>query len=437
MFPRKALEKVVHGQVCEYLYKFELLDPRQSGFKKGHSTATALLKVTDDIRSAMDKRQLTTLCLFDFSKAFDSINHQLFLAKLKSIGFSESAILWFKSYLSYRQQRVVLANGSASEWAYVERGVPQGSVLGPLCFSIYMNGIPKVFRYCSFHLYADDLQAYIHFTPNTAHQNIQYFNEDIARLENWAENQSLTLNTSKTQLISIGYTKLLNSVDFNTLPPIKILGTDIPYNSSVNNLGLIFDRTLSWSEHTSSLVKRVISSMHILKRNVPYTPPNLRKLFIQTLIFPIIDYCSVVYNDISETLNIKLQRVQNACVRYVTDARRDVHITPYYLQLGWLKLYERRQLAVAILTCKILKTMNPSYLYCMFKPMGAVHNRDNRYTKTTLQIPIHRTTRFNKSFSCTASRIFNTFQLHEFCTCNNSSYITLRNTLTKRFLNEY
>src|SRR5436190_23191810 len=158
----KGLERIVHNQITEFLVSNNIINTHQSGFRRYHSTETALLKVTDDIRLAMDRSQCTILILFDFSKAFDMVNHEILLEKLRILGFSDIALSWMGSYLSGRRQ-CVTHNNNTSEWKPVTCGVPQGSILGPLLFTIYVNDISKVLKYTNFHCYTDDLQIYAHF----------------------------------------------------------------------------------------------------------------------------------------------------------------------------------------------------------------------------------------------------------------------------------
>ena len=135
-FLSKALEKIAHTQITEYLNEKNLHDPFQTGFRKYHSTQTALIKITDDIRMAINKKKIILLLLFDFSKAFDTISPTKMLCKLRHLGFSRMALLWIKSYLQDRTQIVISKNNGNSEWLGTNLGVPQGSVLGPLLFSL-------------------------------------------------------------------------------------------------------------------------------------------------------------------------------------------------------------------------------------------------------------------------------------------------------------
>lgn len=430
----KGLEKIIYDQVYSFIEQHHIINTYQSGFKKGHSTVTALLRVTDDIRLAIDERKLTLLCLFDFSKAFDSVHHELLLSKLHYIGFSMSTILWFKSYLRDRYQRVLHNDGSCSEWALASNGVPQGSVLGPLLFLLYTFDIFTVFHNTRYHMFADDLQAYVHFPAQSILSAVHNMNADIDRLVQWAADHNLTINSSKTQLILIGHPRLLNCIEVNNIPPVLVNDMVIQYKTKVKNLGMVVDSTMSWTDHINLAINKAVSVLQQLRRNISYMPRNIRKLLVQSLVIPVLEYGSIVYNDLAEILNIKIQRIQNACVRFILDVRREEHITPYFIQLQWLKLKDRRTIAIATLTLNILRNKTPAYLYEGFCRMDNIHSRCNRFSQYTMQIPKHRTTKYNKSFICSASRIYNIHELHNFL---NATSRKLRSHLTRVLLSDY
>uniref|UniRef100_A0A8C1X0H3 Reverse transcriptase domain-containing protein n=1 Tax=Cyprinus carpio TaxID=7962 RepID=A0A8C1X0H3_CYPCA len=166
-FIAKTLERVMFNQLCMFLVQNNPLDSNQSGFKSSHSTETALLSVTEALRLARAASKSSLLILLDLSAAFDTVNHQILLSTLRKMGISGTALLWFKSYLSDRSFRVSW-RGEVSNSQLLGTGVPQGSVLGPLLFSIYMTSLGSVIQKhgFSYHCYADDTQLYFSFQPD-------------------------------------------------------------------------------------------------------------------------------------------------------------------------------------------------------------------------------------------------------------------------------
>ena len=407
----KALEKIVHKQVCEYLHDKELFPEFQSGFRQGHSTATGLLKVTDDIRGAMDRRLMTLLVLLDLSKAFDCVHHDLLLTKLKYFGFSDAVVGWFSSYLLNRSHRVFISDDLFSEWADIVTGVPQGSVLGPLLFLLYLIDLPQVLHYCLHHAYADDLELYIHFSLDSFDEHLQHMLTDIAGAIGYCNSHNLLLNVDKTQAIIIGTQRYLTKLNELGMSPLRINDCVIPYSSSVNNLGVIFDPTLNWNEHCIFVAQKVFGILAQLRRSFSFIPPNIRKLLVSSLIFPVFDYASVVFTDMSAGNNLKLQRLQNACIRFISGIKVYDHVTPVYKSLDLLKIEERRTLAVAMLVWKIVKTQLPYYLFHSYVFTSSSNARTTRSSKQMMQIPNHRLVKYNKSFHVQSAKIWNEFKL--------------------------
>lgn len=409
----KVLEKIVHKQVVEYMDKFNIISKFQSGFRKGHSTMSALLKVTDDIRKAMDNSSLTILALLDLSKAFDCVHHELLLTKLRCNGFSNSTVKWFRSYLSDRFIRVFVNDCIFSNWARVTTGVPQGSVLGPLLFILYLFDLPKVLKYCSFHLYADDVQLYLHFPVHLVSDAVQRLIADILDLIKYFNGHNLILNVDKTQIMFIGYCKLLESLNKYTAPPIKIQDQIVVPVKHAKNLGVLFDSTLSWNQQCRTLSSMVFGILAQLRRNMPFIPTHIRKQLVQSLVLSRMDYALPLLTDLSDVNLTILQRVQNAALRFITYIPKHHHITPLYNSLGILKMSDRITLKVAIMVWKIMKFKSPQYLYEIFQPLILSSTRNTRFSGKTLCPPTHRTTKFNKSFVVCACRIYNQFQLYD------------------------
>ncbi|CAB0036605.1 unnamed protein product [Trichogramma brassicae] len=194
----KVIERVVHHRLLLYLSRYDLLDRDQFGFRPGHSTQTALLHVTEAIRRSADVGEVAELVSFDFSKAFDAIPHALLLRKLRMIGCDEGSLRWFASYLSGRAQAVRSPDGSHTPLVPVSSGVPQGSVLGPLLFIIFINDLPTVLDKAQHMIYADDTQILITGPSRPIAGLVTAANSEIAAICEWARSNLIRLNSNKT-----------------------------------------------------------------------------------------------------------------------------------------------------------------------------------------------------------------------------------------------
>lgn len=354
----------------------------------------------------MDKSQVTILTLFDFSKAFDCVYHPLLLIKLKEGGCSDGCVNWVKSYLSDRKQ-LVKAGDLESNWKPVVRGVPQGSVLGPLLFSLYINSVTNIIQHSHFHLYADDLQIYYHFKPQDIEHSTALINRDIECITTWAQKHGLKLNETKTQTIIIGQPRLASQINFTTIPKLKLNNHELEYCDKVKNLGLTINKSLTWNETVTTTCNRIFASIHSLKRFALFLPFNVKVMLVKTLVLPHFNYCDVVINDMTVELSDRLQRAQNYCIRFIFNLRRYDHVTPYFHQLGLMKLNNLREYHTLSLLHAIIKSKSPEYLSEVFKLMSEINSYATRRGNSLLTIPRHRTATFNKSFTVTACRLWN------------------------------
>jgi hypothetical protein len=210
----------------------------------------------------------------------------------------------------------------------------------------------------------------------------------------------------------LGSQKYLNAAQTQRVPSLTINDVEVPYVREAKNLGIIFDESLSWGAHTQATVKRVLGTLAQLRRTLAFIPQHVRKQLVQALIFPHFDYVLPLLTDISACEELKLQRAQNACIRFVTGATRQEHITPHYRQLGILKLAERRELALSILIAKIVKMRSPKYIHEKLKFASSHSCRQNRSSSNRLIVPLHRTVRYHKSFIIQAAILWNTHCIH-------------------------
>lgn len=314
----KVFEFLVHEQILQYLDDAELLFPFQSGFRKKHSTKTALLEITDVISENIDKKHATLLLLLDFSKAFDSVNHNLLCEKLdRNFKFHRSAVKLIKNYLNHRLQSVIIGN-ITSDYLETLCGVPQGSILGPLLFSIFINDLPQCLSVANCRLYADDAQIFLNCHFSKLPSCVAKMNDELDAISFWAMTNYLKLNAAKSQALVI-YSKSIPTLN---LPQLKINENAIPYVDHAKNLGVVFNTKLSWSDHIKYIANRVYPLLRRLWKLAYLVPFQTKCRLIKALILPHFFYCDVVYSSMSVGESADLNVIFNACTRFVTNRRR-------------------------------------------------------------------------------------------------------------------
>ncbi len=292
-FLSKILEKVVSSQLYSFLEKNYICEDFQSGFRPYHSTETALIRVTNVLLLSSDRGCISLLVLLDLSAAFDTIDHNILLNRLENfVGISGSALAWFKSYLSDRHQFVAV-NEEVSYRSQVQYGVPQGSVLGPLLFTLYMLPLGNIIRKhgVSFHCYADDTQLYISSRPGETHQ-IEKLMECIVDIKNWMTSNFLLLNSEKTEVLIIGpKTPTSNNLEHC----LTLDGCSVDSSSSVRNLGVLFDSNLSFDSHVSSICKTAFFHLKNISKLRPMISMSNAEILIHAFMTSMLDYCNALF----------------------------------------------------------------------------------------------------------------------------------------------
>lgn len=398
----KIAEKLAAKQLKVYLETYTVIPSLQSGFREAHGTQTALLKVLNDVSEAMDNRMITFLILLDQSKAFDVVNFELLIAKLHYIGLNNTCVEWFKSYVHSRRQCVRVGD-KTSDLLETKSGVPQGSILGPILFTIFTFDLPQSLTYSHYHLYADDVQLYMSVKADKAIECANQINTDLANFGQWCSDNALKINPSKSVVMCIGNEKLRKKVEDDNIT-ITLNKEVINWADTAKVLGLYIDNNLTFESHVNKVISTSFMKLKNLKKFKYSFNSDTKLNLIKSLIYPHVDYCCNAYlHYLTQYNTLRLQRIQNASMRFVYCIPFREHVTPYFN--NELKIVGRGNYLYCIFLKKLIDTKKPSYLYNILVKRSDVHNVNVRKDKYT--VPQHNTSKFEGSFSYMAPTILN------------------------------
>ena len=277
----------------DFTLTFDLITTSQSGFREFHSCQTALTKLTDAWLHAMDEGNLIGITFLDFSKAFDLVSHDILIEKLKNYNFDELSIKWFHSYLYNRTQCVKIGTTS-SDVLSVTAGVPQGSILGPLLFLLYINDLPLHVSHANIDMFADD--ATLHIYENNIFSIETALNSDLENIEKWCLENQMALNIDKTQCMLMG-TKQRKSKLNNPNLSLHVSGKHLNNVEAEKLLGVHIDQTLNFHDHVDSVCKSLTYKLFTLRKIKKFLPLKTRKLFYNAFILPSINYCLTIWGN--------------------------------------------------------------------------------------------------------------------------------------------
>lgn len=349
----KVLEKIVHKHLFNYCRDNNLITTFQSGFVPGDSTVNQLTDLYNTFCKALDEGKEVRAIFCDISKAFDRVWHRGLLYKLRRAGITGSLLSWFSNYLQDRQQRVVLP-GATSEWSPVRAGVPQGSILGPLLFLLYINDIVDNIK-SSIRLFADDTSLYIVVDdPTTAGVTL---NSDLYKIQKWASEWLVKFNPAKSESILIS-----RKQNKPYHPPLFMNYQQIQQVNSHKHLGLYFSNDGSWHEHIEYIKIKAWQRINIMRR----LKFQLDRKSLQTIYFsfirPIFEYADIVWNNCSQYDANELEKIQNEAARIVTGATRLTSINSLLTETGWETLSARRNKHKLVMFYKMKNNLCPDYL---------------------------------------------------------------------------
>lgn len=333
------------------------------------------MDVAEEMRREVDYGKIGFLILLDHSKAFDTVNHSILCFKLsKFFNFSSTATKFLSTYLSNRFQYVITKNGKSKSLP-VTRGVPQGSIVGPLLFSLYANDLPNVLVECKIRMYADDAQLYTSCSYDMVDQCISSLNHDLQRVNTWASANGLSINPRKSKCIVIQ--KRLSR--YNVAPDIYINGQLIEVVKSAKNLGVIFNESLTWTDHINYASGRTFSMLRTLWATQYCTPLRIRILLAKSYLIPSLIYGCELFAKCDASSKRRLNVAYNCIIRYVFGLKRHSRISMFSSLLYGFSFENLLKLRVLVFLHKIIYSRQPDHL---FNKLSFAHNCRGKRIRT-------------------------------------------------------
>ena len=417
----KVFEKLVFNHVHQYLRDNNLITEKQSGFSPGDSTINQLINVCHNIYSAFDNGDEVIGVFLDFSKAFDTVWHEGLLFKLERVGIKGKLLSWFKSYLTGRKQRVVI-NSEISDVKSLESGVPQGSVLGPLLFLVYINDIVDNIQ-SDCYLFADDTSLF-ETVKKDIHRATNVVNQDLSKINQWCRKWLIKINATKTKSM------LFSRKRQPTVPLPLYLNNELVANVVVHkHLGIVLSKSLDWHDHIIYICSKASSRIRAWKSVQYKLSRKHMENCINLFVYPLLDYGDILYDNCKQSDKNELRDVHLAAGRAILGAKTHTSHEYLYKELGWQPLQQRRDIHKTCKMYDIVQGHTPAYLR-----RNLPRRFEGRGTRSTAAehfvLYYCKTEFFRNSFYPTGVKLYNSLDTESKSTLSRNSFkVKMKRTL--------
>ena len=342
--PCKILEHIVVSSLMNHLEENSILTPHQHGFRKKRSCETQLLEFAEELSENMERGGQTDIVILDFAKAFDKVNHSLLLHKLHHYGVGGKINKWIEGFLSNRLQAVVV-KGARSDYVSVRSGVPQGSVLGPSLFLVYINDLPEQLTSLT-RLFADDTAVYRLVASSLDQDQLQ---QDLLKLEKWEKSWDMVFHPGKCTTLPVTRKKQPLTNEYH-LHNQRLATVD-----SAKYLGVTISHDLSWDEHINNICSKANKTLGFLRRNLRISATQLKETAYKSFVRPILEYACTVWDPHTKQNIMKIEAVQRRAARFVLRRYHNTSSVKSMIdKLGWDSLQQRRKTSRLAMLFKIL-----------------------------------------------------------------------------------
>ena len=366
------------------------LSELQFGFRSKHSTSHALISITEKIREAIDSGKFSCGIFIDLQKAFDTVDHSILVSKLEYYGVRGLAKDWFFSYLDNRKQFVSI-NGFESSHRNIKSGVPQGSVLGPLLFLIYINDLAFSVKHSTVHHFADDTNLLcINKSLKTLYKNMNY---DLRGITDWLNGNKISLNASKTEFVIFRKPGQSLHLEFK----IKLNGKRLYPSNYIKYLGILIDENLSWKPHTLELTKKLSRANSMLSKIRYYVDKSTLRTIYYSIFFSHLHYCCQVWGQHGNSYINKLQSLQRSSLRIMNFLPFRSNVDNLYKDMNILNFIDMIKIHNITFVHNSLISNLPSAISNFFQQCRDMYQYDLRYNvHGKLNVPKFKSTKYGK-----------------------------------------